>query len=751
MLDLENSLNQSQVQAVSHVHGPLLVIAGAGSGKTRVITYRVANLVHNHGVHPSRILAVTFTNKAAKEMKERISQLLGSQGIDCWVSTFHASCAKFLRFYGKLASIDPAFTIYDDLDQKAMVTRCIKELQYDDKKLQPKVVQNQINRSKQELQGWEDYPTSDPFRRQVKEVFELYEKQMRDASALDFGDLLFCTVRAMQQTPDFLTSINSRFDFVLVDEFQDTNRAQLEMIRLLALPHSNICVVGDDDQSIYSWRGADVTNILDFGKRFDDVTTVTLDRNYRSTANILKAAHGVVDKLYGRHPKELWTSAAAGEKIGLVEARSERQEAELVARAVRELKDDGFPLNEQVIFYRINAQSRVFEEVFMEMGIPHRVLGGMRFYERAEVKDVLAYLRLIQNPADIAAFLRIINKPTRGIGKATVDRLRALAAGNGISMYDAIDHPAALDQIGVAGEKRLRAFREFVEIWRSETKYGPSHLAKRVLEDTGYLAKLKAEDSPEADVRIENLSELLGSIEDFEADASTPSLGSFLELITLQTDLDTADFENDQVTLMTVHSAKGLEFDVVHVTGLEEGLFPILRGSDGYMSEDEKEIEEERRLCYVAMTRAKKRLFLNYANQRRIFGRLRQEPRSRFLNDISSDLVVELTAKRPQVELLGTSPYERSSSHVRSVGGAEPSYPRRPPQPPKAKKNQVWIDRSFDQSQEGVSLSIGQTVSHPRYGEGRVVDIHQGERPKAVVDFADWGQKIIVVDYLKPC
>jgi len=667
------------------------------------------------------------------------------------VSTFHASCAKFLRFYGKLAGIDPSFTIYDDLDQKAMVTRCIKELQYDDKKLQPKVVQNQINRSKQELQGWEDYPTTDPFRRQVKEVFELYERKMRDASALDFGDLLFCTVRAMQQTPDFLTAINDRFDFILVDEFQDTNRAQLELCRLLALPHSNIAVVGDDDQSIYSWRGADVTNILGFGNLFDDVKKVTLDRNYRSTANILKAAHGVVDKLAGRHPKELWTASAAGEKICLVEARSERQEAELVARAVNELKDDGYPLNEQVIFYRINAQSRVFEEVFMELGIPHRVLGGMRFYERAEIKDVLAYLRLIQNPSDMAAFLRIVNKPARGIGKATLDRLLALAAGHGLSMYDAIEHPAAPDQVGRAGTKKLQSFRELVETWRSEAQEGPSHLATRVLDDTGYLTKLQAEDTAEADVRIENLRELLGSIEEFETDAQTGSLSNFLELITLQTDVDTADFDSDQVTLMTVHSAKGLEFDVVHVTGLEEGLFPILRNHNGYDDDDEAEIEEERRLCYVAMTRARKRLFLTYAEQRRLFGRLRDEPPSRFLRDVPADLIVDLTVQRPSVERLDSQPFGYAASQSRYGSGGAPRYPRPRPKSPNAPKDQVWIDRSFDQSQEGMSLRFGQSVSHPRYGIGKVVEIRSGERPKAVVDFADWGHKTIVVDYLKLC
>ena len=407
-------------------------------------------------------MAVTFTNKAAREMKERVSVLLG-HGARCWVSTFHASCAKLLRTYGEAAGVNPQFTIYDDGDQKAMVSRALKELSLSEKQFPPRAVQNEINRAKRELVGPEDYPGSDFYRERIRLVYELYEKRMRDASALDFGDLLYRTVKAMQDNRDLAKQISGLFDYVMVDEFQDTNRVQLELVRLLT-PHRNICVVGDDDQSIYSWRGADVTNILDFEKLFPGASVVTLDRNYRSTGKILKAAHGVVSRLQGRRPKELWTDNEDGDQITVIHATDEREEARIVADKVRELDREGVSLSEQAIFYRTNAQSRVFEEVMRSLNIPHRVLGGMRFYERAEVKDVIAYLRLVQNTADHTAFIRVVNTPIRGIGKTTVDKLVALAAGKGLSAYDAIPH-AAEAGVNAGGVKKLTAFRDMVESW----------------------------------------------------------------------------------------------------------------------------------------------------------------------------------------------------------------------------------------------------------------------------------------------
>ena len=604
-LDLARDLNERQQEAVTHGAGPLLVIAGAGSGKTRVITYRVANLALNHGIDPRRIFAVTFTNKAAREMRERVEALLG-HGVDCWVSTFHAACARLLRRYGEQAGVDPRFTIYDDQDQKAMVARVIKELSIDDRRFPPRAIQNEINRAKRELVVPQEYPRSDFYRERVASIYELYEKRMADSSALDFADLLYRVVRGMQTDQALREEISGLFDHVLVDEFQDTNHVQLELVRQLAAPHKNICVVGDDDQSIYSWRGADITNILGFEEIFPGARIVTLDRNYRSDGQILKAAHGVVTKLVGRRPKELWTSNEEGERVAVIEAPDEREEARLVSRAVRDLREDGFSLSAQAVFYRTNAQSRVFEEVFRSLNIPHRVLGGMRFYERAEVKDAVAYLRLIQNPADLAAFLRVVNTPTRGIGKTTVDRLVAIAAGAGISAYEAIGRAVA-GGISSGPAKKLVAFRDLVDAWRGEIDEGPTHLAGRVLDDTGFLQRLEADNSAEADARIENLKELLGSIADFESEAETPTLDTFLELIALQTDVDLANFDEDQITLMTVHAAKGLEFDVVFTTGMEDGLFPYRSAEDDVMGTADSEMAEERRLCYVAMTRARKR------------------------------------------------------------------------------------------------------------------------------------------------
>ena len=747
MFDLKQDLNEEQYRAAAHVNGPLLVIAGAGSGKTRVITYRIANLVQNHRVNPRRILAVTFTNKAAKEMRERVVKLLEGRGNDCWVSTFHATCAKLLRMYGELIGVDPKFTIYDDSDQKTMVGRCIRDLGHNDKSFPPRTVQHEINRAKQEGIGPNDYPAGDFYRGQVKEIFTLYEKRMREASALDFGDLLYRTLRGMQENEEFRRQLQHRFDYILVDEFQDTNTIQLEMVRLISARTNNICVVGDDDQSIYSWRGAEIRNILNFDKVFPGTLRVMLDRNYRSTGNILAASHAVASLLLERHPKKLWTDDAAGEKLAYVEAEDEREEARLTARAIKELHQDGVGLGEQAVFYRINAQSRVFEEVFRTMGIPHRVVGGMRFYERAEIKDVLSYLRLIQNPQDAAAFLRVVNVPTRGIGKTSVERLAAYAAGKDISLFDAVMY-AREAGIGTAAAVKMEAFCEMVGRWRSELDHGPHHLAERVLDDTGYLAALKADSSVEAESRTENLKELLGSIAAFENESDTPTLDTFLELVTLQSDVDSADFDGEEVTLMTVHSAKGLEFDAVFVSGMEQGMFPYIRGGDGGMFDEpsNEEIEEERRLCYVAMTRARKRLVLTSARERTIFGQSRRKPRSVFLRDIPPELVMDVTPNRPQPQRVQPAPSSFSGSRVRfshtaSVG----PLPKKPPR----EDSGTWVDKSFDQRSPEEALAPGAKVRHSRYGVGKVISLDRGERLKVEVEFPGFGRKTIIADYLE--
>lgn len=775
MVDLKNELNEQQFEAAAHVDGPLLVIAGAGSGKTRVITYRIANLIRSHGVAPWRIMAVTFTNKAAKEMAERVEKLLG-KGANCWMSTFHSSCARFLRKYGERAGVDPKFTIYDDGDQKAMVTRVLKELNLTTKQFPPRSIQSEINKAKRELISPSEYPESDFYRRNIKQIYTLYEKRMKDAKSLDFGDLMYRTVRAMQDDKELAREISGQFDYVLVDEFQDTNRVQLELVRLLT-PHKNICVVGDDDQSIYSWRGADVTNILDFEKLFPGAKVVTLDRNYRSSENILKAAHAVVCQLAGRRPKELWTSAAAGDPIGLMVAPDEREEGRMVAREVKSLMTKGVSLNEQVVFYRTNAQSRVFEEVMRSMNIPHRIVGGMRFYERAEVKDFIAFLRLIQNPADHAAFTRVVNVPPRGIGKTTIDKLVALAAGHGMSAFEAID--VAQQEIGGAPAKKLLAFKQMVAQWIQEVEEGPLHLINRVVKDTGYVVGLERENTAEADARIENVNELIGSIEDFESDAETPSLANFLEIVALQTDVDAAKFDEEQLTLMTVHAAKGLEFDVVFVTGLEEGLFPLIRQNDMGL-DDTDELDEERRLGYVAMTRARQKLILTRAASRRLYGQSRSNPPSRFINNVPVTLVKHLAGGAPPVRLIQVPGRGKMRAPQSTMGMPRPNSPnlmnagsRKPvarglqqsafgsygTSAPAHKKaaaqqsrtpNEEWVDTSFDQSEPAnVNISPGQTVSHPRFGKGKVLGVHPGAKPKVDIQFPGFGRKTILLKYLE--
>jgi DNA helicase II / ATP-dependent DNA helicase PcrA len=765
MFDLKTDLNTEQFRAASHVKGPLLVIAGAGSGKTRVITYRIANLVANHRVAPWRILAVTFTNKAAREMRERVTQLISGDGMNCWVSTFHATCARLLRSYGDLIGVDPKFTIYDDSDQKAMVARCIRDMGCNDKQFPPRSIQNEINRSKQEGLGPDLYGAGDYYREQIKSIFTLYEKRMRESSALDFGDLLFRTVNGLKKSTQFRETLRNKFDYILVDEFQDTNNAQLEIVKQLSTGHRNICVVGDDDQSIYSWRGAEIKNILEFDKVFPGTTVVTLDRNYRSSGNILAASHSVAAKLLKRHPKELWTDDTQGDKIALVEAEDEREEARLVARAVKELHNDGYSLNQQAVFYRINAQSRVFEEVFRTMRIPYRVVGGTRFYERAEVKDILAYLRLIQNPGDAAAFLRVVNVPTRGIGKTTIERLTAHATRKEVPYFEAVKEA---EQAGIsdAAKKKLTAFLEMIAGWRSERDHGPHHLAERVLEDTGYLTNLRRQNSAEADARLENIKELLGSILDFEQEAETPTLDAFLELVALQSDVDSADFAGEEVTLMTVHSSKGLEFNVVYVTGLEQGMFPYIKRSDGFMDTPSiDENEEERRLCYVAMTRARKRLFLSLARTRTIFGQAHQNRQSQFLRDISPDLIMDITPNRPCISAVSTPGRTGFSagSRQRGLSFQRAPLPTRPPvgnppnridrlalnQPNHNIADSTWVDRSFDQRPAEEALRPGAEVRHARYGIGEVISVQPGPRPKVTVSFPGFGRKTIIADYLE--
>ena len=728
MLDL-GSLNSRQREAVVHEGGPLVVFAGAGSGKTRVITFRIAHLIAMHDVAPWRILAVTFTNKAAGEMRERLLGLLGEQGAAVQVGTFHATCARLLRRHGESLGLSKDFTIYDDQDQLALVKRVLRDLGLDEKRYQPKAMAGRINRAKQEVQGPADIETPDTWSEVVRRVYTTYEERLQQANALDFGDLIYRTVRALEADDSFRDAVIGRFSHVLVDEFQDTNHAQFRLVQLLSEGHRNLCVVGDDDQSIYRWRGADRRNILDFRASFADATLVKLEQNYRSTQRILRAANAVIARNTDREPKELWTDNQEGDAILVVRTMDERDEARLVLRGVRELLSQGHSLSDVAVFYRTHAQSRVIEESLRSANIGYRIVGGMRFYDRAEVKDLLAYLRVMINPADDMSLLRIINTPSRGIGKTTITRLLDSAAEQARTLSDLLDDELTLAQFGSAARKRLSAFRGLMSSLRDIAASGAplGEIGAELVNQSGYAEMLRHDDTPEADARFQNIQELVASMDEFEREHTESTLADFLENVTLHTSADDAAggaLAGDRVTLMTVHAAKGLEFPVVMVTGLEEQVFPF-KGIDPW--EDPEELEEERRLAYVAFTRAKERLVLSFAAIRRIFGQQRVGIPSRFLTELPGEDIEWIGAR--------SSPPSRPSA---------PAEPRRGP-------TDSYVDYS-----EGSDLSDleglrrGVQVRHPKFGVGEVTEVMQGSPPRVSVRFPGWGTRKIIASYLEP-
>ena len=723
VLDL-GALNSRQREAVVHEGGPLVVFAGAGSGKTRVITYRVAHLISEHGVAPWQILAVTFTNKAAGEMRQRLLGLLGEEGSAVRVGTFHATCARLLRRHGQSTGLSKDFTIYDDQDQLALVKRVLRDLGLDEKRYQPKPMAGRINRAKQEVQGPDDIETPDAWSEVVRKVYTTYEERLHQANALDFGDLIYRTVRALENDEVFRAEVVGRFSHVLVDEFQDTNQAQFRLVRLLAEGHRNLSVVGDDDQSIYRWRGADRRNILDFRASFPDATLVKLEQNYRSTKRILRSANAVITRNTEREPKELWTDNEEGDAVLVVRTMDERDEARLVLRGVRELSSQGRSLSDVAVFYRTHAQSRVIEEALRGANIGYRIVGGMRFYDRAEVKDLLAYLRVMANPADDMSLLRIINTPARGIGKTTITRLLDHAAGQGKGLTEILGE-GAIGGIGNAAAKRLASFHRLMAELRDVALSGAplGEIGAEVVNQSGYAEMLRHDDSVEADARFQNVQELVASMDEFQREHPDASLADFLENVTLQTSAD-EQTDGDRVTLMTVHAAKGLEFPIVMVTGLEEQVFPF-KGIDPW--EDPEELEEERRLAYVAFTRAEERLILSFAAVRRIFGQQRVGIPSRFLTELPSE----------DVEWIGGRTSSPSASAPREERRHEP-------------------DESYVDYSEGSDLSDleglrrGMQVRHPKFGVGEVKEVTPGSPPRVSVRFPGWGTRKIIASYLEP-
>ena len=733
-LDL-SLLNPDQADAVVHGSGPLLVVAGAGSGKTRVLTHRIAHLI-SEGVSPFEILAITFTNKAADEMKHRVAELVGPVAQKMWVSTFHAACVRILRRDGRALRFPSSFTIYDQADAVRLTGYVLRDMNVDPKRFPPRSVHATISAAKNELVGVDEYEerAAGIFEKRIAGVYREYQNRLLQAGAMDFDDLLTQTVRLFREHPDVLAHYQRRFRHVLVDEYQDTNAAQNAIVTMLAREHRNICVVGDGDQSIYRFRGADVTNINDFEKAFPDTTVVVLDQNYRSTQTILTAANAVIANNLGRKPKNLWTDQGSGEKIVKYSAEDETDEAAFVSGEASRLHDSGdYRWGDIAVFYRTNAQSRAVEERLTRVGIPYKVIGGTRFYDRREVKDALAYLKAAANPADEVSLKRIVNTPKRGVGDTTVGRLDAWANAHGVTFGQALEHS---DDAGVKGPalKGIRDFLVLLDKLRAAIPRGPGEVLQIALDDSGYLKELEIEHSVEAAGRMENLAELLGYAKE------STDVDAFLEQVSLVADTDALDGDESSVVLMTLHSAKGLEFPIVFMLGLEDGVFPHLRSLG-----EPDELEEERRLAYVGITRARQRLYVCSAWSRSIFGSTQYNPPSRFLDEIPSELLVEVGGnKRGQ----GSATGWRSGSsrggrdddtNGRVFGGRERMYEhaaRPAAEPPPTT------------GAESLGLRTGDDVRHNKWGDGVILEITgSGDKAEALVRFPSVGEKRLLLSW----
>ncbi len=694
-------LNPAQREAVLATEGPLLVIAGAGSGKTRVLTYRVAHLINAVGAKPNEILAITFTNKAAGEMRERLGRLLGRSGRGLWILTFHAACGRILRREAQRLGYRSNFTIYDQADQIRLVKQCLEELERDPKRFTPRGIHNQISHAKNRLVSPDDYAAQVQsfYDQTVADVYQLYQRRLFASNAVDFDDLLMLTVDVLERFPEAREKWQNAFRYILVDEYQDTNHAQYRLLQLLAETDMNVCAVGDPDQSIYAFRGADINNILDFERDFPRTRTIALEQNYRSTNAILEGANGVISNNRERKPKELWSELGAGEPVRVIEVEDEHAEARFVAAGIAALVEEGFSGDEIAVFYRTNAQSRVLEDVLVRQGIAYQVIGGPRFYERAEIKDAIAYLQVIDNPYDAVSLIRIANRPRRGIGDASLARLQAWADAQGRSLWEATVF-AEEAGVGAAPLRAVQQFRTLIQSLQSGAMELPvAELVDRTIARSGYLAALEAERTIEAQGRIENLQELVGVAREYQETADEPSLSHFLQEISLYSDQDAIREEESLVTLMTLHNAKGLEFRAVYLIGMEEGIFPHAR------SIEEQGIEEERRLCYVGMTRAKGLLTLTHASSRSLWGSRGYNLPSRFLDELPES--VERERLRPA----------SWSSYGAGVAPRE----------------------------DIPSLSTGDSVRHGTLGEGVVTQIEPGG--VVTVRFEDGSERRLMLDY----
>ena len=791
-MSIYDTLNEPQREAVYHTDGPLLILAGAGSGKTRVLTHRIAYLIEEKGVNPWNILAITFTNKAAGEMRQRVDSLVGFGSESIWVSTFHSMCVRILRRHIDRLGYDNRFTIYDTDDQKTLMKEVIRKLDLDPKRYKERALLSVISSAKNEMilpNEFELNAGGDFGQQQMAKVYREYEAQLKSNNALDFDDLLVKTVQLFDTQPDVLENYQERFRYIMVDEYQDTNTVQFKLVSLLAGKYRNLCVVGDDDQSIYKFRGANIRNILDFEKEFTDARVIKLEQNYRSTENILNAANGVIHNNKGRKDKTLWTDNGEGEKISLRQFDTGYDEAEFVAEDIKESVREGASYNDSAILYRTNAQSRLFEEKFIAMNIPYKIVGGINFYARKEIKDILAYLKTIDNGQDDLAVRRIINVPKRGIGLTTINRIQESASSRGISFYEALLAPELIAGAGRSASK-LDSFAALIEYFKGQAEQESlTDLLNEIIEKTGYVESLGTEDPVDAETRIQNIDELVSKAAAYEEDCAdrdeAATLSGFLEEVALVADIDSLDEDQDYVVLMTLHSAKGLEFPRVYLAGMEDGLFPSYMTVTG---DDPEELEEERRLCYVGITRAEQKLTLTCARRRMVRGETQYNKMSRFVREIPMELLETGDGKSGRFggaavgslsdfggddDSLVWNPEEEEVSFGGKTSGSDKYGNSTYANAKKAFRAQAYGGMysgntgggagnkpGFAGLQKGSQLSagkggklsygVGDRVRHVKFGEGTVLDIKEGGRDHEVtVEFDGAGVRKMFAMFAK--
>lgn len=766
MEEILKGLNDKQYEAVVNTEGPCLVIAGAGSGKTKVLTHKIAYLMGEKNILPWNILAITFTNKAAKEMKERIELLVGDAAKDMWVGTFHSICVRILRKFIDRVGFDSSFIIFDSSDQKTMIKQILKDLQLDDKIFTDRSVMSEISNAKNEMLEPDTYAVrahGDFRKEKIAEVYERYQKRLKENNAIDFDDIINYTIKILIENPDVLQYYSNKFEYVLVDEYQDTNKSQFTLVTMLASKHGNITAVGDNDQGIYSFRGADISNILNFEKDFPGTKIIKLEQNYRCTGNILKVANAVIKNNEVKYDKKLWTENDVGNLPKVFSADNEYDEGKYIAEQIEHLiREEKYKYSDFAVLYRMNTQSRAIEEILRREDIPYKIVGGLKFYERKEIKDIISYLRLVQNPADNLSLNRVINEPKRGIGKTSLDKIAQISEENNISMYQVIKNAE------IYGLNRVYLnSREFIDCMESiiakKDELTISELVKKILKDTGYTRALENENTIEAENRIANLEEFLNVAVEFEEESADNGLSDFLEGITLSSDLDNMEEAEESVTLMTLHSAKGLEFPVVFLVGMEEGIFP------GYKSiGEQKELEEERRLCYVGVTRAKENLFLTNSKQRTTFGSTTHNPPSRFLQEIPKELLdgyEDAVTSMPKKEnIFGDSGYtwsygSKNNGNIKTYKNVEPQYAT---SATSVQKNngitgfafrtaESFLNNIGKKSNNNIDFSAYQSgvrVYHKKFGEGTINYVEpEGEDLKVDINFDKVGHKRLMAKF----